>query len=379
MNPAAPLLTVMAIAGDPGGAAALAPVIQELREDARMRILTCPYNEALTLWQARGIETNLHAQATIAEFQTLMRLEQVDYVIAGTSVNARNLEQLAIMAASELQLPTLAVLDYWANYRQRFSSTGKVLDVLPNWIAVMDGQARDEMIAEGFPAEILCITGQPAFDSLAADRLRMGPAACRQLRQTCGVADGEVMVFFPSQPISIVCGEDASNPLYLGYTEREVAALLIAALDQIASERGVAITLVTKPHPREDGGWLLGLTGKQVTVRAAPAVGSRDLCIAADLVVGMDSVLLVEACYLGSNVLSVQPNLVGPDTVPTNRMGASAAVYRADEVKPAIERALYDAPAREVRAFRLASLTEARFNAAAAVARLIRATSSLRP
>lgn len=58
--------------------------------------------------------------------------------------------------------------------------------------------------------------------------------------------------------------------------------------------------------------------------------------MAADLVVGMNTELLVEACYLGCITLSLQPGLRHPDRLPTNRLGFSRAVYQEDEIKPAL-------------------------------------------
>jgi hypothetical protein len=69
--------------------------------------------------------------------------------------------------------------------------------------------------------------------------------------------------------------------------------------------------------------------------------------MAADLVVGMTTVLLVEACLLGSIVLSLQPGLRLPEALPTNRWGASRAVYRESEIAEAVASLLFDENARE--------------------------------
>ena len=68
--------------------------------------------------------------------------------------------------------------------------------------------------------------------------------------------------------------------------------------------------------------------------------------MAADLVVGMNTELLVEACYLGCITLSLQPGLRYPDRLPTNRLGVSRAVYRQEEIRPALQELLLNPKSR---------------------------------
>jgi hypothetical protein len=66
-----------------------------------------------------------------------------------------------------------------------------------------------------------------------------------------------------------------------------------------------------------------------------------------DLVIGMTTVLLVEACYLGCHVVSLQSGLKQPDILPTNRIGLSRAVYHEDEAREALEQMLFDDGVRQ--------------------------------
>jgi hypothetical protein len=362
---------ICATAGDPGGANAVAPVIERLLQNEAVKIIARPYNEAITLWRDRGIPVHSGGAMSVQEFRTLMRTEEVEFFLTGTSANSNNCEHRALQGARELGIPTLAILDYWSNYALRFSSAGNFLNFLPDRIAVMDQSAKSEMIAEGFPAGRLVVTGQPAFDDLAACHRAFGDFQRRRLRLTYGVGSDDLMVFFPSQPISAVCGGNVCNPSFPGYTEKEVISLLIGALEAISKSSQHSITLVTRPHPREDGAWMEQLRSKHIQIISARKENARELCMAADLVAGMDSVLLVEACYLRSFVLSIQPNLIGRDTLPTNRLGVSTGVYQPQAVQPAIERLLFNQTARRSLSTLLASMSCNGFNAAGVVERLI--------
>ena len=115
-----------------------------------------------------------------------MRAPGVGCLLTATSANGIDLEKLFLGAARRLGVPALAVLDFWSNYRQRFSDQRDNLIYLPDRIAVMDEHARTEMIAEGFAPELLSVTGQPAFDALEPAQQRFTPDARAAVRAQLG-------------------------------------------------------------------------------------------------------------------------------------------------------------------------------------------------
>jgi hypothetical protein len=106
--------------------------------------------------------------------------------------------------------------------------------------------------------------------------------------------------------------------------------------------------LLIRPHPRERTKdlHLLQLRAKAVRVIVEGQGDGRGIVLAADLVVGMTTVLLVEACLLGCLVVSLQPGLVGADVLPSNRCGASRPVYREREIEQVLESLLFADDAR---------------------------------
>jgi hypothetical protein len=98
----------------------------------------------------------------------------------------------------------------------------------------------------------------------------------------------------------------------------------------------VPVVLAVIPHPREDPRALEELSSTHLDVVVSRDHPARHVLMAADLVVGMNSILLMEACYLGRAVLSLQPGLRGPDTLPTNRMGISRVVYDAAHIESSV-------------------------------------------
>lgn len=331
---------VFAVAGDPGGASALAGAIELLRQEARVEVVAFAYRQAAVIWKSRGLTFDaLSGDISRQQSKDLLEVSGAALLLLGTSVNGLDLEKLFLMAAGELGIRSLAVLDYWSNYRPRFAQKeGELL--LPDKIAVMDARAYREMAADGFPEERLVVTGQPAFDRLKS--LRKTFSGASEVRQRVGAASDAKVVVFASQPIGEVYGHDKTVPAWLGYVEGDVLDLLIASLDRIAERRAIPITLVVRPHPREDASKFASVRAKRIRLVIDRDIDVYELVMASDLLVGMNSILLLEASYLGVIALSLQPGLVKADSLPSNGVGQTQAVYSRNEAEAVIESWLFD-------------------------------------
>lgn len=353
----ASLPRIVAVSGDPGGGNAVAPVIEALRTEGRVAVKALAYRQTCTLWTKRNlIFDELDEKTPRSTVANILGNPEVVLLLTGTSFNPIELEKQFIAVARERGLPSLAVLDFWSNYACRFSDENGHLNYVPDRIAVMDERARDEMATEGFDPTRLVITGQPALDDLVLWRSRFTPLRREMIRRGLGLGPEEFLVLFASQPLSSLYGQDPANPLYPGFNECIVLNMLLTVLDQLIKEDGKEITLVIRPHPREKANSFSGVRGEAVHIVVSKNGDSRDLVLAADLVIGMNSMLLVEACYMGCLTLSLQPGLRLPDTLATNRLGLSRAIYQEEEVKPVLEEMIFDNQARMAAYRRLSNL-----------------------
>ncbi len=341
-------ITIVVICGDPGGASAVGPVIKFLQEEQRVRVLALAYNEGSATWDNLAIpHTKLSGDISDEEIFSLLDKPEIKLLFTGTSVNPIELEKRFIATASVIGLPSLSLLDFWLNYTWRFSNANGELAFLPDKIAVMDALARDEMIREGFDAARLVITGQPTFDDLADWRQRFSPQIRNEVRSSVGIQPNELFVLFASQPQSSLYGDDKINSNHIGFDEWDVLDALIGALEAIQRQSKTKLHLVVRPHPREAIELFQEIRSADLTISVTRAGGARRQVMAADLVVGMNTELLVEACYLGCIVLSLQPGLRHPDRLPTNRVGVSRAVYRYEDIQPALEELLFNKHIRQ--------------------------------
>ncbi len=361
-----PDVTILAVAGDPGGANALLPVLRML-SDQGLRVAACPYREAITLWANGGIAVTPLSEGT--DPAQLLRAARASFLLAATSMNGVDLEKAFIAAARSLRIPSLALLDFWSHYRERFADKSGTLAYLPDRVAVMDELAREQARACGVEADRLVITGQPAFDALREQRQRFTAQARVALRRRLGAGPDDLLVAFLSQPLSETVGNK------LGFTESSVLELVARALASIQTRHTARLLLLVRPHPREKADKFQGFMLYGLAHLVSGGGDPHEAVLAADLVVGMNTVLLYEACLMECITLSVQPNISGSDVLPSNRAGWTRAVYNPLQIEPSLEQMLFDQDVRGAIVSRLREITPPG-DATRRVVRLIHSTIS---
>lgn len=320
-------LSVVSVLGDAGGAEALIPVLEILRRrDSLAAVFAC--GPAVPLLDRAGID---HAVIP-GDPEEALCAHDPTVLVTGTSWGEWAPELGFIAAAEGLHLPSVAVIDFWANYLARFvAPDGEV--VLPDRIAVPDESARLEAIAEGIAGDRLVATGNPHYEALLARYRGFDQDARLRFRERIGLRRKALVVLFASQPIAALYGDR------LGYTEDRILGLVRAALEEVAAWLGHRIILAVRPHPRE-GGLVLPESSERVDVRLAAGNDALEWALSSDLVTGMTSAVLMQAALLGARVVSVQPGLESEDQLPGNRLGITQGIFAADDIAPALYRAL---------------------------------------
>ena len=322
-------LSVASVAGDAGGAEAIAPALELLaRRGALAEVWAGP--PAAAVFSRAGIAHR--ALGGSDDGLDLLAAATPTVLLTGTSWGEEPIELRFLDAARRLGIPTVSVIDFWSNYVTRFlSKSGRL--VLPDRIVVPDEVALLEAEAEGLPRGRLLITGNPHYEQLIKRYQGFDMDARLAFRDRVGLEREATVVLFASQPIRALYGEQ------LGYTEDAVLPLVADGLVRVSQWLGHPLVLAIRPHPREGAGPTVEAT-PEVSVVAAHDEDPLAWALAADLVVGMNSALLLQAAMLGARVVSVQPGLVGVDRLPSNRLGLSECVFVAGDVSAALYRAL---------------------------------------
>lgn len=347
---------IVSICGDAGGAAALAPVVAMLRREHGCSVDAYVYRQARRTFDSQSLAAVALDESKVAgEVSRHLTASTPDLVLTATSIGESSFEMRFIAEAQRLGIPTLTVLDFWSSYVERFTGVANrsLTGSLPDRIAIMDRRAREEMESLGFPPDCLEITGQPAFDALQSLRLASTSITRTALRQAHSIGDGDLLALYLSSPISSHLGADESSPGYIGYTEHTSLRLLLDELEVLSSELQGSIHLLIKPHPRDPADNFNGWKGNQVRLEVVSQADTRQLILASDLVVGTVTVALIESCLLGKPTISLQPGLIGEDMLPSNRWGATTAVYDARDLRKTIIELLKGETAQQSRLSRM--------------------------
>ena len=334
---------VLVAAYDAGGAAAVAPVLRGIRQGPRWSIATIaggPAREILADVGGVVVPWDASSAESLSSFvSTQLRTCRPRLVLTGTSLQS-GLERTVIRTARRAHIPTLAILDSWANYAARFKEPDDdaLRDCdLPDAIGVMDDLAAAEMAKEGFPPNRVRIIGHPDIDDFVRwVRSREAVEAARVARASLGVADGSPLIVYFSQPIAAI--DAARSPADArGYDEQDAWGAFADAVERL----GRPLTIAVKSHPADSIGRMSYPSAiGRANVRLVTGDSVHVLIAAADVAVGMTSIALVKAWLAGRPVVSIQPALRGPDLLVLGRMGLLKPVVDAAALPAALQETL---------------------------------------
>lgn len=306
------------IARQAGSAAAFIPLIQELSaQNSHIYLTLFALEQAAPIWLNAGL--NPHLVINFADAQKDLIAANPQILITGTSFAAAEDCQFWRWAR-QAGIPALAFIDHWTNYPQRFSSAPDApFDCVADWLAVIDHRMYQGLCAAGAPKARIIILGHPGWDQLSEWRGRSNPRLKKQL------AGERILILFISEPIADFYGAS------WGYSEIDALFLLrnaLAALDR-------QYTIVVKPHPRQNLQSIVLpddiIDSVQIRISTADKI---ELLTAADVITGINSMLLHEATLIGRPVISLRPGQIASISdlpgwiIATNLQHAISALMR---------------------------------------------------
>jgi hypothetical protein len=322
---------VVLVARQAGTATAFIPVAAALAG----RVSLFAYGVAQRLWSEAGIDATPIEE--FGEAGELLRGARPSLILTGTSDDvADDAAWWRWAGASDVR--SVAFVDQWVNYWQRFTSKGSEprFDCMPDVVAVIDELARSRMVEHGCPPDRIVITGTPALD-LLVDYPRSSIEQSRR-RLLADHPDGRLVVF---------AGDTESTALVMA------VAALGDALAALAADGHGSFHLAMRPHPRQVE---VGMTVMppaahgglvSTSVETADRLGA---VLAADVLVGVASMLLYESSSAGIPTISIAFDGQEPADV-VRAMPENEVVRNQGELVAALGRALErgrDMPSRTV-------------------------------
>ncbi|MEX0692962.1 MAG: hypothetical protein WD075_00830 [Rhodospirillales bacterium] len=330
-------MRVLCVIEDPGAANGMVGLEVALAElDIRLDL----YATGAALTYAPGIGLTVHDITALPD-----PLPAGCALLVGTSENPDSVSFDLIKAAKAARIPSFGFVDGPANARHRFRGrTTSALAHAPDTLLVSDAAAGDAFIALGMSEnKVLCV-GHPHMDRVRdrkAQLDREGRAAVRARLFGGIAADTRLCLFaaetsdgldpaeFRRSDAYTLSGRGQSN----GRTEICLEEV-IDALGTIPAPSSLVVRLHPKNTPETFAPYMDDIAGLSRGGDPLEAV------YAADLVIGMTSVLLFEAAVMGRPTLSVTPRASERDWLSSIGPGLTRHVCTRPELRDTLQAAL---------------------------------------
>lgn len=272
---------IAVIAHDAGGAEILSSYIRRQGLDCCF-VLEGParkiFERKLGLIETHPLEEAIHRSSSI---------------LCGTSWQS-DIEFNAIKLARLLGKPSVAYLDHWVNYRNRFVRSGET--ILPDEIWVGDAMA-EVMAKKIFPSVTVKLVDNPYLQDI-----RQELAAIQSLRSSSPDA---ISVLYVCEPISEHALMRHGNARFWGYVEEEALRYFLSNISAL----GKPIERIRiRPHPSERAGkysWVQAEFDLPIEIGVARTL--LEEIAESDIVVGCESMAMVVALVAGKKVVSCIP------------------------------------------------------------------------
>jgi hypothetical protein len=344
---------ILIFSRDPGGTNAVMQLIEPLRA-LQNQVDVYGKDIALSIYRKLNMDCSDISDAipTGTQEETIEFLRKIcpDLVVTGTSSEDFT-ERHLWKAAESAGIASFAVLDQWTNYRLRLipEGDGPTTEhpaselVLPSFFFIMDEFAKKEMCALGIDREKLVVSGQPFFDYIRKTGDKFTAGDIKRLRQELNGTEDSLVFVFASQPIASVHLKNGMAEDHWGYTEKTVLKSLVGCLSKLTEELAVKVTLVLRLHPKdESNAYQDALADLPSSIKVAfdRETDSSLLLKSADLIIGMFSMLLLEAAILERPFISVQIGLKRESPLIFDRMGSARSILSEEELEKTLREVL---------------------------------------
>ena len=232
-------------------------------------------------------------------------IEKSDWVLCGTGIT--NLERKAIKLGREKGKKTVAFIDHWVNYTERFQDDDYSL-ILPDEIWVGDEDAL--LIAKKEFSNIpIKLKINPYFEDVHSRFLNF---------ESTKPSTSKISILYVCEPISVQALISHGNTNFYGYTEVSAMKYFLENIDSLCCDIS---QIIIRPHPtecRDKYHWVKALAPKIIKFGGVKTLIEE--MIEVDVVVGCETMAMVIGLIAGKRVISCIPPGGNPMRLPQARI-----------------------------------------------------------
>lgn len=294
---------ICAVSHDAGGAEILSSYIRQQGLDCQY-VLAGP---ALKIFQRKLGSVDVHLLPDA--------IRSSDWLLCGTSWQS-DLEWQAIAVARALGKRSVAFLDHWVNYRERFVRGGETH--LPDELWVGDVLA-ETMARRLFPELAVRLVDNPYFYDLKRELAKLSRPQEYYAQR--------VRILYVCEPLREHALREYGNERHWGYTEEEALRYFLTNLDVLDAP---VDRIVIRPHPSEAlGKYDWAREEFDLPIASGGATTLFEEVAACDVVVGCESMAMVIGLLAGRRVISCVPPGGKPCALPQPEIESIADLLKA--------------------------------------------------
>jgi len=229
-----------------------------------------------------------------------------DYIFSATSMN--DFEHQWRKLAKNNNLKTIAFIDHWTSYYERFSFKGET--VFTDEIWVINDVAKKEAIKAGIPEDLIIISGNPYYEKVKRFKPKIAKYnffAKYKLNPT------KKTILFISDDIKRSFQSDENGNCVLGFDEYTILRDILQGLKKLENKIDYQkYQLVLKLHPRDEVDKFKFITDsiipQNLKIHILPKCNPLTINYYSDYVLGMFSNMVIEAILMNKKLLRTQIN-----------------------------------------------------------------------
>jgi hypothetical protein len=263
----------------------------------------------------------------------ILNIQNPKVVVVGTSEDKQAFSLPLTHAAQKSGIPTIGMVDMACNANNRFRGEGDdPLGYIPDNLIVPDQATMDAFIQIGVPAKKISRLGHPAYDR--AYRFHQNRAAeaksnTNRKKRILFLAEGRSLF---DEKLS--CRTDEYTLTGRGGDNWRTAIVLEELLDALSSLPELNAEVVVRPHPKMSTSDFDRFEGEIIVDAGGDPL---EAVSKADAVIGMTSMLLIEAAIVGRPVLSILPQPIEKDWLGPLKSGHILVVSNREDLLRALQ------------------------------------------
>lgn len=270
-------------------------------------------------------------------------------LILGTSSNPDTYAFRMLTSARDMNIQSVGIVDNLSNASLRFRGLSKApLKYAPDWLVVPDQPTMLAFKALGFPANRIRICGHPQYDYVvrASEKWTSSDRDDFRKRIFPGNFKKRNIFLFACVPFEGIKSYYFNTSFNFtlkgrGTSQFEPEVVIEEFLDTVTTLKPKPF-LVLRLHPKQKPDDLSNYLSEFDFISSGGS--PLELLYASDLIVGLPTMLLVEAVLLGKRTLAIGAKFERVPVLPTIRMGLTPYVSTREHLKAFFAKQLHRSP-----------------------------------